>query len=209
MKNKNTHCGRALFWNLSWTIDLLWLRAWGVDCRGHSKPASLGRVVQLQAATQRVSVKGFIFWSWPGWWWVFPPTWSQEYFSLITSPYKIYSQMYFQFFIYLKKNEWMKDQPLQESSCWLACFVLNPIGNSWMRLCPSWECKKRSFTITFNLPSCLLFKQKGEGWAAFWETNDSMSNTFLCLSPVITCNFPWAERLPSVPPTASQCEALF
>lgn len=112
------------------------------------------------------SVRDRMFWSWPGWWWVFPLTWSQEYFPLVTSVYKVHFQMCFQFLIYFLKERG-KEQPFQASGCWLACSVLNSTGHSWMRVCPSRKCDKQSFAATFSLPHYRLFRGKGERWAEF------------------------------------------
>lgn len=131
--------------------------------------ASLPRWVEgssFQQLRTGGSVRDCIFWSWPGCWWVFPLTWSQEHFPLVTSAYKVHSQMCFQFLIYFLK-EWVKGQPFQASGCWLACSVLNSTGHSWVRVCPSRKFEKQSFAATFSLPCYLLFKGKGERWAEF------------------------------------------
>lgn len=104
-KNKTVEEPWASWWNLSWTTDLVWLKSWRTHCRVQAKPAPSGRVIQPQQAHKEGSVRALVFSSWPGWWWVFPPTWSQEYFPPVISPYKIHSDVFPIFYLLKKKKK--------------------------------------------------------------------------------------------------------
>ena len=138
----------------------MWFRAWGMGCRGHGKPALLGRGVQLPAATHRGgSVRDRIFWSWPGCWWVFPLTWSQEHFPLVTSAYK--PQMCFQFLIYFLK-EWVKRAAFP--SIWLLaglCWIPQGICG-WESVLPE-NSRSRLLLQLLVYPVIYFSKEKEKG----------------------------------------------